>query len=103
MAEHMPPHTRGRLGGGGRAYGWPPRTRVAKAGADFAICPDNTYHQAFKYHAPAAPPSRGSTSPEAVAEEARRQGYTRLGIFGTKYLAEGPVYPEALGAVGIET
>jgi len=23
--------------------------KVARAGADFAICPDNTYHQAFKY------------------------------------------------------
>ncbi|MDA2914824.1 amino acid racemase, partial [Acidobacteriia bacterium AH_259_A11_L15] len=33
---------------------------------------------------------------EVVAEEAARQGYKRLGILGTKYLMEGPVYPQAL-------
>ena len=32
----------------------------------------------------------------AVAEEAHRLGYVRLGILGTKYLMEGTVYPEAL-------
>ncbi len=29
--------------------------KVAHAGADFAICPDNTYHQAFKYLIPPHP------------------------------------------------
>jgi aspartate racemase len=29
-------------------------------------------------------------------------GYTRLGILGTKYLTEGPVYPEALAEFKIE-
>src|SRR5919112_77804 len=29
--------------------------KIAKAGADFAICPDNTYHQAFKYLLPMSP------------------------------------------------
>jgi aspartate racemase len=69
--------------------------KVAKAGADFAICPDNTYHQAFKYLIPK------SRIPwlhiaGAVAEEAHRSGYVRLGILGTKSLTESDVYPEAL-------
>jgi aspartate racemase len=75
--------------------------KVAQAGADFAICPDNTYHQAFKYLVPRSPIPWIHIA-EAVAEEARRLGYERLGILGTKYLTEGPVYPEALGAKGIE-
>src|ERR671932_2188149 len=69
--------------------------KVAQAGAAFAICPDNTYHQAFEYLIPR------STIPwlhiaGVVAEEAHRLGYARLGILGTKYLTEGPVYPGAL-------
>jgi aspartate racemase len=69
--------------------------KVARAGADFAICPDNTYHQAFKYLIPRSPIPWLHIA-GAVAEEAQRLGYVRLGILGTKYLMEGPVYPEAL-------
>jgi len=29
--------------------------KLLKAGADFAICPDNTYHQSFKYLIPQSP------------------------------------------------
>jgi aspartate racemase len=69
--------------------------KVAQAGASFAICPDNTCHQAFKYFTPR------SSIPwlhiaGTVAEEAHGRGFKRLGILGTKYLMEGPVYPEAL-------
>jgi aspartate racemase len=75
--------------------------KVARAGADFAICPDNTYHQAFKYLIPLSPIPWLHIA-VAVAEEAHRLGYTRLGILGTKYLTEGPVYPGALEEFGIE-
>ena len=100
MAEHMP-HI--------RAGDWEvvaellvaSARKVARAGADFAICPDNTYHQSFKYLIPRSPIPWIHIA-EAVAEEARRQGYTRLGVLGTKYLMEGEVYPEALGRLGIE-
>ena len=75
--------------------------KVADAGADFAICPDNTYHQSFKFLLPRSPiPWLHIAS--VVAEEARRQDFKRLGIMGTKYLTEGPVYPEELGRFGIE-
>jgi aspartate racemase len=74
--------------------------KVAQAGADFALCPDNTYHQAFKYLLPRSPIPWIHIA-EAVAEEAHRLGHARLGILGTKYLTEGPVYPEALKGFGI--
>jgi aspartate racemase len=76
--------------------------KVAQAGADFAICPDNTYHQAFKYLIPRSPIPWLHIA-RAVAEEAHRLGYVRLGILGTKYLMEGPVYPEALEEFRIES
>ena len=69
--------------------------KLARAGADFAICPDNTYHQSFKYLIPQSPIPWLHIA-GAVAEEAHRSGYERLGILGTKYLAESDVYPEAL-------
>jgi aspartate racemase len=76
--------------------------KIAHAGADFAICPDNTYHQAFEYLIPQSPiPWLHIAS--VVAEEARRLGYIRLGILGTRYLMEGPVYPEALEEFRIES
>ena len=68
---------------------------MADAGADFAICPDNTYHQAFKYLIPQSPIPWVHIA-SAVAEEAHRSGYARLGILGTKYLTESDVYPQAL-------
>lgn len=76
--------------------------KVAKAGADFAICPDNTYHQAFRYLIPQSPIPWLNIA-NAVAEEAHRLGCVRLGILGTKYLMEGPVYPEALEPFKIES
>ena len=75
--------------------------KVAGAGADFAICPDNTYHQAFEYLIPRSPIPWLHIA-EVVAVEAQRLGYARLGILGTKYLMEGPVYPGALAAFKIE-
>ena len=101
MAEHMP-HI--------RANDWEALAesllasahRVARAGADFAICPDNTYHQSFEYLIPRSPIPWLHIA-GAVAEEAHRLGYVRLGILGTKYLTEGPVYPEALEEFRIES
>jgi aspartate racemase len=73
--------------------------KVAQAGADFAICPDNTYHQALDYLLPRSPIPWLHIA-EAVAEEAQRLGYARLGILGTKYLVEGPVYRDVLSEPG---
>jgi aspartate racemase len=76
--------------------------KVAGAGADFAICPDNTYHQAFKYLIPQSPIPWIHIA-GAAAEEAHGSGFKRLGILGTKYLMEGGVYPEALEEFRIES
>jgi aspartate racemase len=76
--------------------------KVAKAGADFAICPDNTYHQAFQFLIPRSPIPWIHIA-GAVALEASRSGYVRLGILGSKYLTESTVYPEALSEFAIES
>ena len=77
-------------------------SKVAGAGANFAICPDNTCHQAFEYLLPRSPIPWIHIA-NAVGEEAQREGYTRLGILGTKYLMEGPVYPETLKEFGLQS
>jgi aspartate racemase len=75
--------------------------KLAKAGADFLICPDNTIHQAFGLVEPTSPRPWLHIAQE-VASEARRSHFKRLGVLGTRYLMEGPVYPEQLKAAGLE-
>jgi len=75
--------------------------KVAKAGADFLICPDNTIHQAFDLVEHRSPRPWLHIARE-VAAEAKRRGYKRLAVLGTKYLMEGPVYRDASKAAGIE-
>jgi aspartate racemase len=74
--------------------------KVAGAGAAFAICPDNTIHQAFEFVVGQSPVPWLHIA-RAVAEEARARGFMRLGILGTRYLMEGPVYPETLRKYGL--
>ncbi len=75
--------------------------KLTAAGADFLICPDNTIHQAFD--AVTAKTSRPWLHiAEEVATEARRRGHRRLGILGTRYLMEGPVYTEKLAELYLE-
>lgn len=76
--------------------------KVARAGATFAICPDNTVHQAFDYVVPQSPIPWLHIA-TAVAEEAYQRGYKRLGILGTKFLMEGPVYSRALEKFNVES
>jgi aspartate racemase len=75
--------------------------KLAKAGADFLICPDNTIHQAFELVEPRSPRPWLHIAQE-VATEAHRSHFKRLGVLGTRYLMEGPVYPEQLKAAGLE-
>lgn len=75
--------------------------KLAKAGADFLICPDNTIHQAFDLVEHRAPRPWLHIARE-VAAEANRRKFKRLAVLGTRYLMEGPVYPQALKAAGIE-
>jgi len=75
--------------------------KLAKAGADFLICPDNTIHQAFDLVEHRSPRPWMHIARE-VASEANRGGYRRLAVLGTRYLMEGPVYRETLRAARIE-
>ena len=74
--------------------------RVARAGADFFICPDNTAHLALELPGDdlAIP---GLHIAKVVAETASREGRKRVGILGTRYTMEGPIYPRALAQHGI--
>jgi aspartate racemase len=69
--------------------------KLAGAGADFVICPDNTLHQALPYVVPRSPIPWLHIA-EAVMAEARARGYQRVGLSGTRWLMEGPVYPAGL-------
>jgi aspartate racemase len=66
--------------------------KLTAIGAKFLICPDNTIHQAL--------PDIRERSPlpwlhiaDVVAAEAKSRGFQRVGLTGTKYLVDGPVYP----------
>lgn len=77
--------------------------KLAEAGAQFLISPDNTVHQAFDYH----DMEKESGLPwlhigQAVANEALSRQFRKVGVLGTRFLMEGPVYPSRLGQAGIE-
>jgi aspartate racemase len=75
--------------------------KLARAGADFLICPDNTIHQAMPYVAPRSPRPWLHIA-EVVAEQARARGFTRLGLTGTRFLVQSDVYPGQLTPRGID-
>lgn len=76
--------------------------KLASAGADFLICPDNTIHQAMPHLAPQSPLPWLHIA-EAVAAVATARGFRRVGITGTRWLVASEVYPEKLTAHGIES
>ncbi len=75
---------------------------LADAGADFAICPDNSSHIAWDVLR-AGTPIPWLHIAEVLGAEARRIGARRVGVIGTRFTMGGPVYPRVLGAMGIET
>ncbi len=74
--------------------------KLAAAGADFLICPDNTIHQAFELMAPRSPLPWLHIA-EEVASEAAARGFQRVGLTGTRWLVDSAVYPDRLAARGI--
>lgn len=75
--------------------------RLAAAGSDFFLSADNTAYMALERPGDdlAIP---GLHLPEVVAEQARLDGWTKVGVLGTSFTMDGPLYPEALGARGID-
>src|SRR5215208_964942 len=75
--------------------------RLARAGADFLICPDNTIHQAFPLVEPRSPRPWLHIA-GVVADEAAARDFRRVGLTGTRWLVESSVYADQLSARGIE-
>jgi aspartate racemase len=115
MGEHMHPevsmhtHPLGEYMVHIRSGSWPEvaqlmlssAKKLATIGAQFAICPDNTIHQAFDLVALDSPIPWLHLA-AAVGDEAKVQGFKTLAITGTKYLMTGPVYPGVLRRYGID-
>jgi len=75
--------------------------RLAAAGCDFFVCPDNTAHIALE--APGLVlPLPGLHIAEVVAATAAARGHRRIGLLGTKWTMEGRVYPDAFRRHGLE-
>jgi aspartate racemase len=74
--------------------------KLAAAGADFFVCPDNTAHIALESEGEPFP-IPGLHIGEVVAEQAQRDGLRKVAILGTKWTMTGPVYPSAFGRRGI--
>jgi aspartate racemase len=71
--------------------------KLARAGADFLICPDNTIHQALPGVEPRSPLPWLHIA-DVVSEEAARRGFRKVGLAGTRWLVGSDVYPEKLTA-----
>jgi aspartate racemase len=74
--------------------------RLASAGCDFFVCPDNTAHIALE-RAGAPLPLPGLHIAEIVARRAKADGRTSVGLLGTTWTMEGPVYPAAFARHGL--
>lgn len=75
--------------------------KLASAGADFLICPDNTIHQALP-HIEARSPRPWIHIAEVVAGEAAARKFRKLGLLGTRWLVDSDVYPARLAARDIQ-
>lgn len=99
LAAHMEPIYAGRWDDAARLL-LASADKLVKAGAELLICPDNTVHQALDLVRDQAP-ARWLHIAEEVARVAAAHGFRRLGVLGTRYLMDGPVYPSKLAALGM--
>jgi len=75
--------------------------KLAAAGADFLICPDNTIHAALP-HIEDRSPLPWLHIAEVVADAAAGRGFRRLALTGTRWLVDGDVYPDKLATRGLD-
>ena len=101
LAAWMPPFDAGDYQGVARIMLDSVRL-LAGAGADFAICPDNSAHRAWDF-VQAETPIPWLHIAKVLGTEAKRRGYRRVGVLGTRFTMGGPVYRSALSPMGIET
>jgi aspartate racemase len=76
--------------------------RLARAGCDFFVCPDNTAHLALDLPGPELELPMLHIA-EVVAAEAAARGFRKVGIMGTTWTMTADLYPRALAAHGIDT
>lgn len=100
LADYVAPLQRGELAGVAELMLASAR-KLAAAGADFLICPDNTIHEALPLVLPHSPLPWLHIA-EVVASRAAELGYRRLGLTGTRWLVDSDVYPSALAARGLD-
>lgn len=75
--------------------------RLADAGCDFFVCPDNTAHIAFD--AATAPyPLPGLHICDILAQRAKADGRACVGLLGTRWTMDGPAYPAAFARAELE-
>lgn len=75
--------------------------QVAKAGADFFYCPDNTSHIILEQiidHQRVP----GLHIADVVCHEISKNGWKKVGLLGTKWTMTGPVYPKAFDRYGFK-
>ena len=75
--------------------------QVARAGAEFFVCPDNTAHLVLEEIATSLP-IPGLHIARVVCAEIRAHGWRAAGLLGTRWTMTGAVYARALEAHGIE-
>lgn len=100
MAEWMPTFNAGDYRGVGELMLKSGRV-VAEAGADFAICPDNSCHLSWKYFIDRSPIPWLHIG-DIVAQEARRKGSKKAGLLGTRFTMNGPMYRDAFRRVDVD-
>ena len=74
--------------------------KLVGRGAELLLCPDNTAHQALDLVIDRAP-RHWLHIAEELASVASTRHFAKVGLLGTRYLMEGPVYPPKLAERGI--
>ncbi|HKU39168.1 MAG TPA: amino acid racemase [Polyangiales bacterium] len=75
--------------------------KLARAGAQVLICPDDTVHRAFSLLEARSPVPCLDSAAE-VAREACARGYRSLAFLGTRVALESPLYAQQLKLANIE-
>lgn len=75
--------------------------KLAAAGAELLICPDNTIHSAM-HLVESFSPLPWLHIAEVVAQQAQKCGYRCVGLTGTRWLVSSAVYPDKLAKLGIQ-
>jgi aspartate racemase len=73
-------------------------SRLAQAGADFIICPNNTLHKAFEL---VESPVPWLHIAKPVVKEIAQRRWRRVGILGTRVVMEGEIYSHRLERQGV--